>query len=82
MVSYPNCKKWDWKPYLEGKTLLLQKEGASITLGLEDSSALPCTTFRSTRFGLEFSLNRECVNQLAAELAFESLLLDSPHHSN
>ena len=66
------AKRWGWKPYLEGQNIIaLHKDGASITLepgGQFELSGAPHSDLAS--LVSEFALNRECVNQLAAEAGF------------
>ena len=66
------AKRWGWKPYLEGQNIIaLQKDGASITLepgGQFELSGAPHSDLSS--LVEEFSLNRNCVNQLASEAGF------------
>ena len=65
-------KRWNWSPKLEGDNIIsLYKNGASITLepgGQFELSGAPHQDLQS--LVEEFSLNRECLNQLAKEAGF------------
>ena len=65
------AKRWGWKPYLEGKTSLLFKKMVRAlhwNRGQFELSGAPHFDLQS--LVKEFSLNRECVNQLASEAGF------------
>ncbi len=66
------AKRWGWTPKLEGQNIIaLYKDGANITLepgGQFELSGAPHSDLQE--LVAEFSLNRDCVNQLAKEAGF------------